>query len=139
ADGTVDLAMNESGGAVVFGVSVGGVRPEGRGRLLDDADDPSAPERVITVAPASGRDASIAAFAGGYPVAYRGVEGGTSPIRDSFVAANPEVLTSHDVTPVTPTGGRVTIRVTGEGLIYLAWADVDATTTTIRAARVRCE
>lgn len=139
ADGTIDLAMDEGGGAVTFGVSVGGVRPEVRARLVDGSGNPSGPERVITDAPASGRDASIAPLAGGYAIAYRALEGATPQLRIAFVAADLVPVVTLDVAPVSATGGRVTVRVSGEGRIAVAWADVDDTTTTIRAARIRCD
>lgn len=139
ADGTVDLATDADGGAAVFGVSVGGARAEVRARELDGTGQTSGPERVITPAPEAGRDPSIARLAGGYVIAYRGVEGVTPELRLAFVDASLEVVGNLDITTVEPIGGRTTVRVSGEGRIVIAWADVGASATTIRAARVRCE
>lgn len=141
ADGTIDLALDERGGAATFVASVAGVRPEVRARLLDDTGAPYDSERVITPAPESGRDASIAPLAGGYVIAYRALEVTPPVLRIAFVANDLDVVTTLDVTPITPTGGRTTLRVTGEGRMLVGWADVDvgAGTTAIRAARIRCE
>lgn len=140
ADGTIDLATSPSGGAVVFGASVAGIRPEVRARLVDREGAPSGPERVITPAPSSGRDASIAALAGGYAVAYR--ELGSRPtLRIVLLDALLAPVGSFEITAVRATGGRVTIRASGEGRMIVGWADVDAAsgTTAIRAARIRCD
>jgi hypothetical protein len=139
ADGTLDVATNASGGAVVFGALASGVRPEVHARLVDGTGNPLASERVITVSPASGRDASIARIAGGYVVAYRSLAAGTATLRLEFLTASLDPIVALDSVPVATTGGRVTVRVSGEGRMIVGWADVDVTTTTIRAARVRCE
>lgn len=139
ADGTVDLAMRASGGAAVFGVLVE-TRSEVRARMLDADGQPTGAERVITPAPVSGRDASIDFFRGGYAVAYRAPNGSTGRLEIAMVSATLDVVTTIVVTDdLALTGGRITVRTTHEGDLVLAWADVDERTTSLRAARVRCE
>jgi hypothetical protein len=135
-DGSVDLTMDAFGGAMVFGALVAGVRPEIRVRLLDETGTPVESERVAT--PSTGRDASIAAFAGGYVVAYRST-GALSTIRIAFLDAQGDFLSETDLATAETAGGRTTVRVTNEGRILVTWADTTATTTRIRAVRVRCE
>ena len=91
ADGSLDLATDAGGGAAVFGTTIAGLRSEVRARLVDGSGMPAAgtSEQVITLAPDSGRDATIAQLAGGYVVAYRALGatpmlrlvGGTWPAR----------------------------------------------------------
>ena len=142
ADGSVDVAADAGGGAVVFGTTVGGLRPEVRARLIDGSGmlQSGTSERVITVAPASGRDATIAPLAGGYVIAYRAL-GATPTVRLDFRDAELAPTVTLDVASASASGGRVTVRVSGEGRMIVGWADVDATagTTAIRAARVRCD
>lgn len=135
-DGSVDLTMDAFGGAIVFGALVAGVRPEVRLRLLDETGTPVESELVAT--PSTGRDASIAAFAGGYVVAYRST-GALSTIRIAFLDAQGRFLDETDLATAEIAGGRTTVRVTNEGRILVAWADTTPTTTRIRAVRVRCE
>lgn len=142
ADGSLDLATTaDLGGAAAFGVTVGGARPEVRGRLIAPDGSPSGPERVLTPAPEAARDASIARFSGGYVLAYRGVEGATPMLRVALLGVSLERVATFDLVPVAATGGRVTVRVTNEGRILIAWADViDPTTgTDIRALRLTCD
>lgn len=136
-DGSLDLATDESGGAAVWGTSIAGSRPQVRARLLDGSGNPLASEVVITDT-TTGRDATIAPIAGGYVIAYRALDG--SPVlRLDFRDANLDPAATLDVVPVSASGGSVTIRTSGEGRMVVGWADVDATTTTIRAARIRCD
>ncbi len=138
ADGTIDLAMNTSGGAAAFGVLVE-TRPEVRARAIDGSGQPTGPERVITRAPTAGRDASLDFFAGGYAVAYRAVDRPNAQLEIALVTATLDVVGTIAVTGVAQSGGRISLRTTHDGSLVLAWADVDEETTTMRAARVRCE
>lgn len=138
ADGTIDLAMKTTGGAAAFGVLVE-TRSEVRARALDGSGQPTGPERIITRAPTSGRDASIDFFAGGYAVAYRSLSRTDAQLEIALVTSTLDVVGTNVVTDVAGGGGRISLRTTTEGSLILAWADVDESTTTIRAARVRCE
>ncbi len=126
ADGAVDMATDEGGGAVVFGTLVGGVRPEVRFRPIDGTGMPTGPERILTMAPEQGRDPSIAMFAGGYVVSYRAIAdtGLSQPeIRLAFVDRLGNVVTRTSVTNCVALGGRTTVRVAGDGTILVGWND----------------
>jgi len=143
ADGTVDLAMTEGGGAVAFGVSVAASRQEVRFQGVDGMGSRVSEERILTVAPETGRDASIDGFRGGYLVAYRALmgEGISEPqLRVAIVDAIGNVLDTFDIAGIAPSGGRTTIRVAPDGRSFLvAWADAQETDSLLRAVRVRCE
>lgn len=132
ADGTVDAALFPSGGAVVFGVLVGGVRSEVRFRALDGEGGLVGDERIL----AQGTDASIAAFAGGYAVSYR-ASASPAEIRLLLVSNLGDVVAELPVAQAQLAGGRTTVRVSGDGNIAVAWADTD-TQTAISVARVAC-
>lgn len=138
-DGTVDVTMGPLGGAVVYGVLVAGLRPELRFRALDDTGSPV--ESVRTVAE-TGRDASIAAFGGGFVVSYRS-GAPDDVIRLAFLDAVGNGLGEIDLGPAEPQGGRTTVRVTDDGRILVAWADTFPGAMPeyayVRAARVRCD
>jgi hypothetical protein len=140
ADGTVDAALTTSGGAVVFGALVSGVRREVRFRALDMDGTPIGSETILTAFPSAGSDASIAQFAGGYAVSYRRVATGGDPaqIRLLLVSALGEVLDDVVVAQAQDSGGRTTLRVSGDGQIGISWADRQSAGTDIRFALVRC-
>ncbi|HJL16832.1 MAG TPA: hypothetical protein RMH99_14305 [Sandaracinaceae bacterium LLY-WYZ-13_1] len=139
ADGTVDAALGPSGGAVVFGTLVGGVRSEIRFRALDEDGGLVGDERILTEAPVQGRGASIARFAGGYAVAYRRFGAGEgAAVQLLLVSALGDVLDEIEVATVPEQGGRTTLRVSGDGQIGIAWSDRGSTETQIRAAVVAC-
>lgn len=140
ADGTVDAALGVSGGAVVFGVLVGGVRSEVRFRALDMEGAFVGDERILTEGAAVGTDGSIAPFAGGYVVSYRALPAGGSPaqIRVLLVDAFGDVLETIPVADAAESGGRTTVRVTGDGQIGVAWADDADAGTEIRFGLLRC-
>lgn len=140
ADGTVDAALvPDLGGAVVFGVVVGGVRREVRFRALDGAGAFSSDERSLLTPPATGTDASITRFAGGFAVAYRGDDGsGSTSIRLLLVDALGDVLADVPVSAAQPGGGRVTIRATTTRQLAVAWADDVGDGVEIVAQIIRC-
>ena len=131
ADGTVDAALSSSGGAVVFGVLVAGVRNEVRFRALSGAGALVGDERIL----AEGTDASIAAFAGGYAVSYRAAS--SAEVRLLLVTELGDVIAELPIAAAQVAGGRTTVRVSGDGQIAIAWADTD-TETSISVARVAC-
>lgn len=143
ANGTVDAALTESGGAVVFGVSVAGVRPEVRFQAVTGSGARLGDEIILTRTPESGRDASIVGFRGGYLVTYRAIEdeGLTEPtLRITLLSATGDRLETHDLVPVAATGGRTTVRVSpGGDAIAVTWADPTASETEIRMARIACD
>ncbi len=136
ADGTIDAVLHPSGGAVVFGALVGGVRSEVRFRPLDTAGAPTSDERVL----ATGTDASIAAFAGGYAISYRAAASGTTPpeVHLLLVDAVGDVVDDIVVSQAAEHGGRTTVRVSGDGQIAVAWADQAETGTNIQLAHIAC-
>jgi len=140
SDGTVDAALvPDNGGAVVFGVLVGGVRREVRFRALNGAGELTSDERSLLSPPATGTDASITRFAGGFAVAYRGEDGtGSTRIRLLFVDALGDVLMDVPVSAAQPTGGRVTLRATTTRQLAVTWADDIGDGIEIVAQVIRC-
>ena len=134
---SADLALDASGGAIVFDVRVD-VRPEVRALLLDAAGAALGPERVILLSPDAGNGASLTQFAGGYALAYRALEVTPPMIRVLFLGPDLEEAGRLDIASGT-TGARTTIRASGDGRLLVAWADNDGTETDIRAARIRCD
>lgn len=134
ANGTVDAALSSSGGAVVFGALIGGVRREVRFRALDATGTRIGDERII----GEGGDASIADFAGGYAVSWRAPAAVGSELRIALVDPLGSVSEELTVTEIGDEGGRTTLRVSGDGQIAIAWADRAATQLDIRAAAVLC-
>ncbi len=136
ADGTVDAALLPTGGAVVFGVLVDGIRHEVRFRALAGDGSLVGDERII----ANGTAGSIARFAGGYAVSYRAPEAGTDPayIRLALVNSIGDVVSDIPVIEAPSEGGRTTVRVSGDGQIAITWADASGGGTDIRYASVAC-
>ncbi|MGE0790744.1 MAG: hypothetical protein AB7S26_34035 [Sandaracinaceae bacterium] len=136
SDGSIDVALGIDGGAVVFGVAVGGVRREVRFHAIAANGDLVGAERILT--PDGGTDASIAAFAGGYAVTYRSPASPTSQIVLLLVSALGAVLDEIPIQDASAGGGRTTVRVTGEGQIGISWADEAGGAIESHAALVRC-
>lgn len=139
-DGTVDAALGVSGGAVVFGVAVAGVRNEVRFRALSSAGTFVGDERSIVSPPVIARDPSITAFAGGYAISYRGdpADGMGPRIYLMLVDAIGNPLDSIEVASAAVGGGRTTIRATGTGQLGIAWADQQVAELAISVAIIRC-
>lgn len=133
ADGTIDAALFPSGGAIVFGALVEGVRRDVRFRALDGEGTPLGDERVL----GNGTDASIAAFAGGYAVSYR-TAGAAPEIHLVLVSSVGEVLDEIMVSGAAAGGGRTTLRASGDGRVAIAWADHTDTGVNIELAYVTC-
>ena len=136
ADGTLDASLAPSGGAVVFGVLVGGARHEVRFRAVGGDGMPLRDERVLV----EGTDASIAAFAGGYAVSYRAPASGATPAQVRLLLLNElgDVVAEEPVADAMPEGGRTTVRVAGDGQIAVAWADSTGDETSVRLALIAC-
>ncbi len=145
SDGTVDAHLGESGGAVVFGVMVSGVRPEVRFRAVTPTGSVSdtLPERSLTIgADERGTDPSIDALGPGYVVAYRALPAGerTTPmIRLLVVDSIGDVVVDGDIAEAASTGGRTSVAVAPDATVLITWSDIEGTTTTLRAARVACD
>lgn len=141
ADGSIYLATTSSGGGAVFGARISGVRPEVRFRPIDGTGAPSGPERIITPTPELGQDASIAAFAGGYVVAYRAAPDGTITVptlRLALLDSLGGVISKLDLDATEMRGGRTSIAVAPDGRILVVWSESTDTKTNIRAARITC-
>ena len=145
AAGTTAVAGTPDGLlGVVFDVDVGGggSRQEVRFRQLDETGTPVGVEAVITDLD-TGRDPGIGAFAGGFVIAYRGLEteGLDGPtIRLAFTNIRGQVVETFDLDPTTATGGPVTVAVSLDGTaILVGWASdsEDGTDTFVR--RIRCD
>ncbi|HEY8430956.1 MAG TPA: hypothetical protein VIL20_21405 [Sandaracinaceae bacterium] len=136
SDGTVDAALAPSGGAIVFGALVSGIRPEVRFRAIGPEGELLGDERVL----AHGNGASVARFAGGFAVAYRAPASGETPaqIRLMLVSALGDVVAEVPVVDAPTEGGRTTVRVSGDGRIGIAWAEPSDAGTAIGAAVVTC-
>jgi hypothetical protein len=136
ADGTIDAVLHPSGGAVVFGALVDGVRSEVRFRAFDGDGTPSGDERVM----GNGSDASIASFAGGYAISYRAAASETTPPQIHLLLADlvGDVVEDLIIADAAPSGGRTTVRVSGDGQIAVAWADRADPGTDIDVALITC-
>lgn len=145
AAGTADVAQTPEGllGAVYdVDVGGGGSRLEVRFRALDAATGAGTGlEQLITPGTSTGRDPGLAAFAGGFAVAYRGLsgEGLDGPrIRLALVDARGAVVETLDLDETTGTGGPVKVAVGFDGSIVIAWAELGEMGTRVAARRIRC-
>ncbi len=139
--GAVDITETTAGAALAYGVSIDGVRSEVRFRVIDAAGATATGERILTFAPEEGSDPGIVQLAGGYVVAYRATrdEGLEFPeLRVVFVDSGGDIIaTDEPGFAMSEQGGPVSIATSGPGYA-MAWADVDESGTTIRAAMFRC-
>jgi len=144
ADGYIDLASNELGGAAVFGVQIDGIRDEVRFRPINLDGEAVGIERAISRAPLRGRDPSIAAFHSGFIVAYRLLEGSPEGdgefIRVVTTDVDGAIGDELDLVDAQPTGGRTTVSVAPDNTVLVVWPDYqEFVGTTISAVRIRCE
>jgi len=139
ASGDVALALDEDGGAVAFGVRVAGARAEVRLRTVSATGAVDGPEAILTPSPATGADPAVAAYAGGYVVAYRSADPSSSAIRLAFATSLGEYAGSEDVAATTAAGGGPRVAVSADGRIVIAWLETDGTSALVRAAKVVCE
>lgn len=155
ASGTADLAMAASGamdggtgvyaGSVVYGVNVSGTRPEVRWRALNaDGSVPAGSAEVpITGLQTTGSDPSVAAYAGGFAVAYRVLSDPqiTGPAVRLVLADNAGANVGHlDVADTFDSGFQSNIEVGLDGGIVMGWMEQNTSTSqaTLWAARLRC-
>jgi hypothetical protein len=140
ASSTPSLALDDTGGAVAFGVLIGGARDEVRLRTIGAAGATVGPETILTAPPATGGDPSIARYATGYAVAYRvSGTGGIGMIRLAFATSAGEYAGSLDIAETTTIGGAPRLAVAADGRILVAWMGGDATNVAVSAAKVVCE
>ncbi len=137
ADGSVDVTLGPTGGIVAFGTLSAGIRPEIRVRPIDETGALAGSERILSVGADVGRDASITSLLGGYALAYRALD--TNMLRVVFLSLTLDEVARLDIVPIATTGGRTTIRTSGDGALLVGWADqVTPTEIHVRAARIRC-
>jgi hypothetical protein len=137
ASSSVDLATRLDGGAAIYSIEIDGI-PQIRFRRLDNYGQPVASERVIVGPPLHGQGASLATLGGGYAVAYRALPGGdvTAPeVRLTFVTKEGNVmrdeggnLLTFPIGDATLAQGRVSVSVSVEGEVMVAWIDGDMST-----------
>lgn len=139
ASGDVALALDDDGGAVAFGVRVAGARAEVRLRTVSATGAVDGPEAILTPSPATGADPAVAAYAGGYVVAYRSADASSNAIRLAFATDMGEYAGSEDVAATTTAGGGPRVAVAADGRIVIAWLETDGTSAVVRAAKVICE
>jgi hypothetical protein len=146
AAGVVSVAQTPTGQlAVVFDVDVagGGARREVRFRPLSAATGAAAGlETVVTPGTSRGHSPGVAAFAGGYAVAFRAtsdadLDGPT--IRLALVTPNGERNALTNLDPTTADGGPVRVAVGDDGAILVTWAEPTGDGgTELVARRLRC-
>jgi hypothetical protein len=134
ASGTIDAAITASGGAVVFGALVSGVRREVRFRAIGPGGERLFDERIL----GEGSDASIADFAGGFAVSYRAVTATGVELRLALLGPTGDLIDEVTVTEVSAEGGRTTLRVSGDGQMAIAWGDRSTTSLGISLASIQC-
>ena len=98
-------------------------------------------EVVLSPGTTQGRAPGIAAFAGGYAVAYRvtadpEVEGPT--VRLLLVSTNGTVTEATNLDRTSADGGAVRVAVGFDGTVLVTWAEATETGTTLVARRLRC-
>jgi len=146
---TVDLATREEdGGAVVYSIDVGGSR-EVRFRRLSPTGELASDEIKVVSGALQGRDASLARLGGGYVVAYRSLATSTEPepqVRLLFVTKEGNLqrdgagrVLTYPVASASPTGGRLTVRVSTDGQLLLGFLDASDQGARFRVIRKRLD
>ncbi|MCB9620382.1 MAG: hypothetical protein H6724_13170 [Sandaracinus sp.] len=143
AGGVVGVARTPAGQlATVFDANIsGGARQEIRFREHAADGTPRNNEVVLSPGTSQGRAPGIAAFAGGYAVAYRATVDPelTGPtIRLLLVSPNGTVNEVTNLDRTSAEGGAVHVAVGFDGTILVAWAEATDTGTTLVARRLRC-
>lgn len=142
----VDVALaSETAGIVVWDTTLAGTKTEVHYRAFNDSGTPIGPERVLQAEVGQeGRAPSVAAFAGGYVIAYRGTEdGATWDVRVALVDQNGLLLLDTAASALTAELGRVIVRTSVDGDVYVAWTDVRPATPMngfrVRGGALDCE
>jgi hypothetical protein len=150
AGNSVDLATREEdGGAIVYSVDIAGVNHEIRFRRLDSHGGLLGDESKVVGSPLQARDASIARLGGGYVVGYRQLPTTNTPkteIRLLFITKEGNVMTdsvgrlqTYLVAETTLTSGPVTLRVSTDGQVLVAFLDTSSTGNQLRLVRKRLD
>jgi hypothetical protein len=150
AGNSVDLATREEdGGAIVYSVDIAGVNHEIRFRRLDSHGGLLGDESKVVGSPLQARDASIARLGGGYVVGYRQLPTTNTPmteIRLLFITKEGNVMTdsvgrlqTYLVAETMLTSGPVTLRVSTDGQVLVAFMDTSSTGNQLRLVRKRLD
>jgi hypothetical protein len=150
AGNSVDLATREEdGGAIVYSVDIAGVNHEIRFRRLDNHGGLLGDESKVVGSPLQGRDASIARLGGGYVVGYRQLPTKNTPmteIRLLFITKEGNVMTdsvgrlqTYLVAETALTSGPVTLRVSTDGQVLVAFLDTSSAGNQLRLVRKRLD
>jgi hypothetical protein len=94
--------------------------------------------RSALPADATGTDPGVAPLAGGVVVAYRHTTGSGTQIALGLINSRGERSQTVLLGATTAAGGPISVAVNNEGRIRLAWAEVDAGTTTTYTQAVTC-
>lgn len=94
--------------------------------------------RSALTADATGLDPSVAPLSGGVVVAYRHTTTDGTFIALSLLNSRGERVHTEVLGETTTNGGPISVAVNNEGRIRLAWAEVDAGTTTTFTQAVQC-
>lgn len=94
--------------------------------------------RSALPADATGRDPSVAPLLGGVVVAYRQTTAMGTHVALALLNSRGELSQTVVLGETTTTGGPISVAVNNEGRIRLAWAEVDAGTTTTYTQAVVC-
>lgn len=137
AAGPFDTTSSSSGGAFVYDLRIGGIRPEIRVRAFGLDGRPIGLEEVVTSPPEMGSAASIAPFRGGYAIAYRGSSeaGEATKLRVAFVDGLGRKRLSLDVADVSLPAHPTKIAASPDGrFLYIVFNEDQS----LRLARLRC-
>lgn len=146
---TVDMATREEdGGAVLYSIDVGAMHEVRFRRLSEEGAFLSDEIKVVSGA-LQGRDASLARLGGGYVVAFRSLPvdaQSQSEIRIMFVTKEGNLqkdsvgrVVTYPVTAASPTGGRVSVRVSTDGQLLIGFLDGTDTGIKLRLIRKRLD
>jgi hypothetical protein len=142
AGSVLDIATNDTGGALVFDVFVSGSRPEVRFHAFDMTGTLTGAERVVTDFPATGSSPSLVPIAGGYVVAYRSKKSPDYTLQLARLDRAGAVLQTVTAGPLVDTVLPVALRITPDGSqMFLSWVDRIASTGAYQLQRswVECD
>lgn len=105
---------------------------------ITEAGDPDGVLRSALTADATGRDPGVAPLSGGVVVAYRHTTLSGTFVALALLNSRGERIHTEVLGATTTNGGPISVAVNNEGRIRLAWAEVDAGTTTTFTQAVQC-
>jgi len=148
---TIDFATRAlgEGGAVLYSATVGGENNEVRFRRLNATGGLLGSEVKVVGAPLQARDGSITRVGGGYVVGYRALPGGLvaePQIRMTVITKEGRIsrdatgaLLSYPIAESSPDGGRVSVRLSNDGVLLFGFVDATEQSTQLRLVRKRIE